>query len=84
MWQTTLRHMGLCGTSFWYLDQTEALSGTPLGILSGMLLVPWNSSFQVPVDGSAVLVIILTPQSSRAMSSCSRFTSTSQGYGRTS
>ena len=29
----TCRHMGLCGSAFWYLDQTEALAGTPLQIL---------------------------------------------------
>lgn len=33
LWQVTLRHSGLCGTSFWFLDQAEALAGTPLGIL---------------------------------------------------
>jgi len=33
LWTITLRHMGLCGTAFWYLDQTEALGGTPLGII---------------------------------------------------
>lgn len=33
MWSLTLRHMGLCGTSFWYLDQTDALAGIPLAIL---------------------------------------------------
>jgi len=36
---TTLRHMGLCGTTFWYLDQTEALGGTPLAIL---YIAPWR------------------------------------------
>lgn len=29
----TCRHMGLCGVAFWYLDQAEALAGTPLSIL---------------------------------------------------
>lgn len=33
LWTLTLRHMGLCGTSFWYLDQTDALAGTPLGVV---------------------------------------------------
>ena len=33
LWTLTLRHMGLCGTSFWYLDQTTALTGIPLGIV---------------------------------------------------
>src|ERR1035437_9533722 len=33
LWRLTLRHMGLCGTAFWYFDQAEALAGTPLGIL---------------------------------------------------
>lgn len=29
----TLRHVGLCGMAHWYLDQREALTGIPLGIL---------------------------------------------------
>jgi SPP1 gp7 family putative phage head morphogenesis protein len=29
----TCRHMGLCGSAFWYLDQSDALAGTPLQIL---------------------------------------------------
>lgn len=29
----TSRHMGLCGSAFWYLDQADALAGTPLQIL---------------------------------------------------
>lgn len=33
LWTLTLRHMGLCGSAFWYLDQAEALAGTPLSIL---------------------------------------------------
>lgn len=33
LWKITCRHMGLCGVTFWYLDQTEALGGTPLQIL---------------------------------------------------
>lgn len=39
MWTITLRHTGLCGTAFWYLDQTEALAGTPAAIL---YLAPWR------------------------------------------
>lgn len=31
--QVTFRHMGACGIGFWYLDQVEALAGTPLQIL---------------------------------------------------
>jgi hypothetical protein len=27
------RHSGLCGNAFWVLDQLDALSGTPLGVL---------------------------------------------------
>lgn len=33
LWAITARHMGLCGMSFWYPNQTEALAGTPLEIL---------------------------------------------------
>jgi hypothetical protein len=29
----TARHIGICGSAFWYLDQTDALAGTPLSIL---------------------------------------------------
>ena len=32
--QITARHMGICGSAFWYLDQTDALAGTPLNILA--------------------------------------------------
>lgn len=39
MWTQTLRHMGLCGSTFWYLDQVDALSGTPLAIL---YIAPWR------------------------------------------
>lgn len=33
LWRITLRHMGLCGWTYWYLDQTDALAGIPLAIL---------------------------------------------------
>lgn len=33
LWGLTSRHMGLCGVGAWYLDQTEALAGTPLQLL---------------------------------------------------
>lgn len=29
----TCRHIGLCGMAYWYLDQREATTGIPLGIL---------------------------------------------------
>jgi phage portal protein BeeE len=33
LWQVTLRHEGLCGNAFWYLDQREGLTGTPAAFL---------------------------------------------------
>jgi phage portal protein BeeE len=33
LWALTLRHMGLVGDAFWYLDEREALAGTPRQIL---------------------------------------------------
>jgi HK97 family phage portal protein len=33
LWSLTLRHMGLCGNAFWYLDQRAALGGAPLQVL---------------------------------------------------
>lgn len=33
LWRITARHGGLCGVGFWYLDQAEALGGTPLQLL---------------------------------------------------
>ena len=33
LWAITCRHIGLCGTSFWFLDQREAFAGTPAAIL---------------------------------------------------
>jgi phage portal protein BeeE len=33
LWGITLRHMGLCGNAFWYLDQRDLLAGTPLAIM---------------------------------------------------
>ena len=33
LWALTLRHVGLCGNAFWYLDGTEMLAGTPTGIV---------------------------------------------------
>ena len=35
----TLRYMGLCGQTWWYLDGTEALGGTPAAIFH---LAPWR------------------------------------------
>src|SRR3990167_8333602 len=32
LWSLTLRHLGLCGNGFWYLDQRDAL-GVPLQVL---------------------------------------------------
>lgn len=33
LWSITSRHMGLCGYSAWYLDQSTALAGLPLQLL---------------------------------------------------
>jgi portal protein len=33
LWQVTLRHEGLCGSSFWYLDQRSGFTGTPAAFL---------------------------------------------------
>jgi phage portal protein BeeE len=33
LWGVTFRHLGLCGNAFWYLDQRDALAGTPLSIM---------------------------------------------------
>ena len=33
LWSLTARHMGLCGSSFWLLDQMEGLGHTPLATL---------------------------------------------------
>lgn len=33
LWQLTLRHEGLCGTSFWYKDQRTGITGTPAAVL---------------------------------------------------
>jgi SPP1 gp7 family putative phage head morphogenesis protein len=30
LWSITLRHMGVCNHAFWFLDQRDALAGTPL------------------------------------------------------
>ena len=32
LWQTTSRHLGLCGNAFWFLDQRNSLTGAPLAI----------------------------------------------------
>lgn len=32
LWSITLRHMGVCGNAFWFLDQRDRLAGTPLAI----------------------------------------------------
>lgn len=32
LWNITLRHMGVCGNAFWYLDQRDGLAGTPLRV----------------------------------------------------
>lgn len=33
LWRITGRHLGLTGNAFWYLDQRDALAGTPLSIM---------------------------------------------------
>lgn len=33
LWALTGRHMGLCGVSFWFLDQREAYADTPAALL---------------------------------------------------
>jgi phage portal protein BeeE len=33
LWGVTLRHLGLAGNAFWYLDQRDLAAGTPLQIL---------------------------------------------------
>jgi HK97 family phage portal protein len=32
LWNITLRHMGVCGNAFWYLDQLDGLAKTPAAI----------------------------------------------------
>lgn len=32
LWNITLRHMGVCGNAYWYLDQRDRLAGIPLAI----------------------------------------------------
>lgn len=32
LWSITLRHMGVCGNAFWYLDQRDRLLGLPTAI----------------------------------------------------
>lgn len=51
LWKITSRHMGLCGVSFWYLDQTESLAGTPLQIL---YLNPARVTPKVDAQGNLV------------------------------
>lgn len=45
----TSRHMGACGIAFWYLDQAEALAGTPLQLL---YLNPARVTPEVDADGA--------------------------------
>lgn len=33
LWSLTLRHLGLCGTTFWLKDEREILAGTPRRVL---------------------------------------------------
>lgn len=39
LWAITSRHMGVCGSAFWYLDQMEPVAKTPLSIL---YIAPWR------------------------------------------
>ena len=39
LWALTFRHMGICGNSFWYLDQRDAYAGAPAAIL---YIAPWR------------------------------------------
>jgi phage portal protein BeeE len=41
LWRMTLRHMGLCGNSFWFLDGRDMLAGTPD---STLYIAPWRMS----------------------------------------
>lgn len=33
LWALTVRHMGLCGMAYWFLDQLDPIAKTPLGIV---------------------------------------------------
>lgn len=33
LWRVTSRHIGLCGSSFWYMDEADALAGFPRQLL---------------------------------------------------
>lgn len=33
LWSITIRHMGLCGMAYWFLDQLDPIAKTPLGIV---------------------------------------------------
>jgi hypothetical protein len=39
LWAITSRHMGVCGSAFWYFDQMEPTTKTPLSIL---YIAPWR------------------------------------------
>lgn len=39
LWAITSRHMGVCGSAFWYFDQMEPVTKTPLSIL---YIAPWR------------------------------------------
>lgn len=51
LWTLTSRAMGLCGSAFIFLDQTEALAGTPAAMLP---IAPWRMTPQE--DGSGNLL----------------------------
>lgn len=77
LWGLTCRHMGICGQGYWYLDQTEALAGTPLQLLyinparmwpvedDAGALIGWvmdkDSRHPVPLEKESVLAFHLEP-----------------------
>ncbi len=51
LWAITSRHMGVCGSAFWYLDRLETVARTPLAIL---YIAPWRMTPSFTKGGNLI------------------------------
>jgi phage portal protein BeeE len=62
LWSITLRHIGLCGNAFWYLDQRDLAADTPLQIL---YINPARMTPSVDAAGNVTGWVVDDPQNSQ-------------------
>lgn len=51
LWAITSRHMGVCGSAFWFLDRLETVARTPMAIL---YIAPWRMTPSFTKQGNLI------------------------------